>query len=95
MYGIKFTIDYEDISFEGFSLTNEVYLDFSGSGVIFFEDFDNLLKKAELLDKDEFADIIMEEYLTDFNNYEDTINLNQEDLDYAYKEYIKEYKNLE
>jgi hypothetical protein len=28
MYGIKFTIDYEDISFEGFSLTNEVYLDF-------------------------------------------------------------------
>lgn len=95
MYGIKFTVDYEDISFEGFSLTNEVYLDFSGSGVIFFEDFDNLLKKAELLDKDEFADIIMEEYLTDFNNYEDTINLNQEDLDYAYKEYIKEYKNLE
>jgi|GEM_PF-1887618 hypothetical protein len=95
MYGIKFTIDYEDISFEGFSLTNEVYLDFSGSGVIFFEDFDNLLKKAELLDKDEFADIIMEEYLTDFNNYEDTINLNQEDLDYAYKEYVKEYKNLE
>ena len=68
---------------------------FSGSGVIFFEDFDNLLKKAELLDKDEFADIIMEEYLTDFNNYEDTINLNQEDLDYAYKEYVKEYKNLE
>lgn len=95
MYGIKFTIDYEDISFEGFSLTNEVYLDFSGSGVIFFEDFDNLLKKAELLDKDEFADILMEEYLTDFNNYEDTINLNQEDLDYAYKEYVKEYKNLE
>lgn len=95
MYGIKFTIDYEDISFEGFSLTNEVYLDFSGSGVIFFEDFDNLLKKAELLDKDEFADIIMEEYLTDFNNYEDTINLNQEDLDYVYKEYVKEYKNLE
>jgi hypothetical protein len=95
MYGIKFTIDYEDISFEGFSLTNEVYLDFSGSGVIFFEDFDNLLKKAELLDKDEFADIIMEEYLIDFNNYEDTINLNQEDLDYAYKEYVKEYKNLE
>lgn len=95
MYGIKFTIDYEDISFEGFSLTNEVYLDFSGSGVIFFEDFDNLLKKAELLDKDEFADIIMEEYLTDFDNYEDTINLNQEDLDYAYKEYVKEYKNLE
>ena len=95
MYGIKFTIDYEDISFEGFSLTNEVYLDFSGSGVIFFEDFDNLLKKAELLDKDEFADIIMEEYLTDFNNYEDTINLNQEDLDYAYKEYVKEYENLE
>ena len=95
MYGIKFTIDYEDISFEGFSLTNEVYLDFSGSGVIFFEDFYNLLKKAELLDKDEFADIIMEEYLTDFNNYEDTINLNQEDLDYAYKEYVKEYKNLE
>lgn len=95
MYGIKFTIDYEDISFEGFSLTNEVYLDFSGSGVIFFEDFDNLLKKAELLDKDEFADIIMEEYLTDFNNYGDTINLNQEDLDYAYKEYVKEYKNLE
>ena len=95
MYGIKFTIDYEDISFEGFSLTNEVYLDFSGSGVIFFEDFDNLLKKAELLYKDEFADIIMEEYLTDFNNYEDTINLNQEDLDYAYKEYVKEYKNLE
>lgn len=95
MYGIKFTIDYEDISFEGFSLTNEVYLDFSGSGVIFFEDFDNLLKKAELLDKDEFDDIIMEEYLTDFNNYEDTINLNQEDLDYAYKEYVKEYKNLE
>lgn len=95
MYGIKFTIDYEDISFEGFSLTNEVYLDFSGSGVIFFEDFDNLLKKAELLDKDEFADIIMEEYLTDFNNYEDTINLNQKDLDYAYKEYVKEYKNLE
>lgn len=95
MYGIKFTIDYEDISFEGFSLTNKVYLDFSGSGVIFFEDFDNLLKKAELLDKDEFADIIMEEYLTDFNNYEDTINLNQEDLDYAYKEYVKEYKNLE
>jgi hypothetical protein len=95
MYGIKFTIDYEDISFEGFSLTNEVYLDFSGSGVIFFEDFDNLLKKTELLDKDEFADIIMEEYLTDFNNYEDTINLNQEDLDYAYKEYVKEYKNLE
>lgn len=95
MYGIKFTIDYEDISFEGFSLTNEVYLDFSGSGVIFFEDFDNLLKKAELLDKDEFADIIMEEYLTDFNNYEDTINLNQEDLYYAYKEYVKEYKNLE
>lgn len=95
MYGIKFTIDYEDISFEGFSLTNEVYLDFSGSGVIFFEDFDNLLKKAKLLDKDEFADIIMEEYLTDFNNYEDTINLNQEDLDYAYKEYVKEYKNLE
>jgi hypothetical protein len=95
MYGIKFTIDYEDISFEGFSLTNEVYLDFSGSGVIFFEDFDNLLKKAELLDKDEFADIIIEEYLTDFNNYEDTINLNQEDLDYAYKEYVKEYKNLE
>lgn len=95
MYGIKFTIDYEDISFEGFSLTNEVYLDFSGSGVIFFEDFDNLLKKTELLDKDEFADLIMEEYLTDFNNYEDTINLNQEDLDYAYKEYVKEYKNLE
>lgn len=95
MYGIKFNIDYEDISFEGFSLTNEVYLDFSGSGVIFFEDFDNLLKKAELLDKDEFADIIMEEYLTDFNNYEDTINLNQEDLAYAYKEYVKEYKNLE
>lgn len=95
MYGIKFTIDCEDISFEGFSLTNEVYLDFSGSGVIFFEDFDNLLKKTELLDKDEFADIIMEEYLTDFNNYEDTINLNQEDLDYAYKEYVKEYKNLE
>lgn len=95
MYGIKFTIDYEDISFKGFSLTNEVYLDFSGSGVIFFEDFDNLLKKAELLDKDEFADIIMEEYLTDFNNYEDTINLNQEDLDYTYKEYVKEYKNLE
>lgn len=95
MYGIKFTIDYEDISFEGFSLTNEVYLDFSGSGVIFFEDFDNLLKKTELLDKDEFADIIMEEYLTNFNNYEDTINLNQEDLDYAYKEYVKEYKNLE
>lgn len=95
MYGIKFTIDYEDISFEGFSLTNEVYLDFSGSGVIFFEDFDNLLEKAELLDKDEFANIIMEEYLTDFNNYEDTINLNQEDLDYAYKEYVKEYKNLE
>ena len=63
--------------------------------MIFFEDFDNLLKKAELLDKDEFADIIMEEYLTDFNNYEDTINLNQEDLDYAYKEYVKEYKNLE
>lgn len=94
MYGIKFTIDYEDISFEGFSLTNKVYLDFSGSGVIFFEDFDNLLKKTELLDKDEFADIIMEEYLTDFNNYEDTINLNQEDLDYAYKEYVKEYKNL-
>lgn len=95
MYGIKFTIDYENISFEGFSLTNEVYLDFSGSGVIFFEDFDNLLKKAELLDKDEFTDIIMEEYLIDFNNYEDTINLNQEDLDYAYKEYVKEYKNLE
>lgn len=95
MYGIKFTIDYEDISFEGFSLTNEVYLDFSGSGVIFFEDFDNLLKKSELLDKDDFTNIIMEEYLTDFNNYEDTINLNQEDLDYAYKEYVKEYKNLE
>lgn len=95
MYDIRFTVDYEDISFEGFSLTDKVYLDFSGSGVIFFEDFDNLLKKAELLDKDEFADIIMEEYLTDFNNYEDTINLNQEDLDYAYKEYVKEYKNLE
>lgn len=95
MYGIKFTIDYEDISFEGFSLTNEVYLDFSGSGILTFDNFDNLLKKAELLDKDEFADIIIEEYLTDFNNYEDTINLNQEDLDYAYKEYVKEYKNLE
>lgn len=95
MYGIKFTIDYEDISFEGFSLTNEVYLDFSGSGVIFFEDFDNLLKKAELLDKDDFTNIIMEEYLTDFTNYEDTINLNQEDLDFAYKEYVKQYKNLE
>ena len=95
MYGIKFTIDYEDISFEGFSLTNEVYLDFSGSGILTFDNFDNLLKKAELLDKDEFADIIMEEYLTDFNNYEDTINLNQEDLDYTYKEYVKEYKNLE
>lgn len=95
MYGIKFTIDYEDISFEGFSLTNEVYLDFSGSGVIFFEDFDNLLKKSELLDKDDFTNIIMEEYLTDFTNYEDTINLNQEDLDYAYKEYVKQYKNLE
>lgn len=95
MYGIKFTIDYEDISFEGFSLTNEVYLDFSGSGVIFFEDFDNLLKKAELLDKDEFANIIMEEYLTDFNNYEDTIHLNQDDVDIAYKEYVKQYKNLE
>lgn len=95
MYDIRFTVNYEDISFEGFSLTNEVYLDFSGSGVIFFKDFDNLLKKAELLDKDEFADIIMEEYLTDFNTYEDTINLNQEDLDYAYKEYVKEYKNLE
>lgn len=95
MYGIKFTVEYNDVSFENFPLTYDAYLDFSGSGVIFFEDFDNLLKKAELLDKDEFADIIMEEYLTDFNNYEDTINLNQEDLDYTYKEYVKEYKNLE
>lgn len=95
MYGIKFTIEYKDIIFENFSVSYDAYLNFSGSGVIFFEDFDNLLKKAELLDKDEFADIIMEEYLTDFNNYEDTINLNQEDLDYAYKEYVKEYKNLE
>ena len=95
MYGIKFTIEYKDIIFENFSVSYDAYLNFSGSGVIFFEDFDNLLKKTELLDKDEFADIIMEEYLTDFNNYEDTINLNQEDLDYTYKEYVKEYKNLE
>lgn len=95
MYGIRFTVEYNDISFENFSVSDIAYLDFSGSGILTFDNFDNLLKKAELLDKDEFADIIMEEYLTDFNNYEDTINLNQEDLDYAYKEYVKEYKNLE
>lgn len=95
MYGIKFTIEYKDIIFENFSVSYDAYLNFSGSGILTFSDFNNLLKKAELLDKDEFADIIMEEYLTDFNNYEDTINLNQEDLDYAYKEYVKEYKNLE
>lgn len=95
MYGIKFTINYADISFKGFSLTDEVYLDFFGSGVLCFENFDNLLEKEKLLDKDDFAGLIMEEYLTDFTNYEDIINLNQEDLDYVYKEYVKQYKNLE
>ena len=95
MYDIKFTVDYEDISFEGFSLTNEVYLDFSGSGVLIFDDFDNLLKKEELLDKEAFINIIIEEYLTDFTNYEDTIHLNQDDVDIAYREYVKQYKNLE
>lgn len=94
MYDIRFTVDYEDISFEGFSLINEVYLDFSGSGVLIFDDFDNLLKKEKLLDKEDFINIIIEEYLTDFTNYEDTIYLNQDDVDIAYREYLKEYKNL-
>lgn len=95
MYDIRFTVDYEDISFEGFSLTNEVYLDFSGSGVLIFDDFDNLLKKEELLDKEDFIDLLMEEYFVDFNHYEDTIYLNQDDVDIAYREYVKQYKNLE
>lgn len=94
MYDIRFTVDYEDISFEGFSLTNVAYLDFSGSGVLFFEDFDNLLMKEKLLDKEDFVDLLMEEYLKDFTQYEDTIHLNQDDVDIAYKEYVKQYKNL-
>lgn len=95
MYNIRFTVNYEDISFEGFSLTNKVYLNFSGSGVLFFEDFDNLLEKEELLDKEDFLNLLMEEYCIDFDAYEDTININPDDLNSVYKEYVKQYKNLE
>lgn len=91
MYGIKFTVDWEDISFEGFSLTYEVNMDFSGSGVLYFEDFDKLIRKDECLNKDDFMDLLKEEYLTDFDHYEDTIHFNKEDLDFVYKEYVKQY----
>ena len=95
MYDIRFTVDYEDISFEGFSLTNVAYLDFSGSGVLYFEDFDNLLIKEKLLDKEDFVDLLMEEYFINFDHYEDTLHLNQDDIDLVYKEYVEQYKNLE
>lgn len=93
MYGIKFTVDCKDISFENFSIASKAYLDFFGSGLIFLEDFDNLLRKDELLDIDDFAYLIIEEYLADFKHCEDVIHFNQEDLDFAYKEYVKQYKN--
>lgn len=95
MYGIRFTVEYNDISFENFSVSDIAYLDFSGSGILTFDNFDNLVEKEYILDKEDFINIIIEDYFNDFDNYEDTINLNQEDLDYAYKEYVKEYKNLE
>lgn len=95
MYGIRFTVEYNDISFENFSVSDIAYLDFSGSGILTFDNFDNLVEKEYILDKEDFINIIIEDYFNDFDNYEDTIHLNQEDLDYVYKEYVKQYKNLE
>lgn len=93
MYGIKFTIEYKDISFENFSIADIAYLDFSGSGILTFDNFNNLLEKEYILDKEDFINIIIEDYLNDFNNYEDTIHLNQEDVDEVYNEYVKQYKD--
>lgn len=93
MYGIKFTVEYNDVSFENFSLTYDAYLDFSGSGVLTFYDFDKLLEEKELLDKEEFVDLLMEDYFRDLDTYENTVHLNQDDVDFVYKEYVKQHKN--
>lgn len=93
MYGIKFTIKYKDIIFENFSVFYDAYLNFSGSGILTFSDFDSLLNKEDLISKEDFADLLLEDYFGDFNLYEDTIHLNQDDVDFVYNEYVKQYKN--
>lgn len=93
MYGIKFTIEYKDIIFENFSVSYDAYLNFSGSGILTFSDFDSLLNKEDLISKEDFADLLLEDYFVDFNLYEDTIHLNQDDVDFVYNEYVKQYKN--
>ena len=92
MYGIRFTVEYNDISFENFSVSDIAYLDFSGSGILTFDNFDNLVEKEYILDKEDFINIIIEDYFNDFDNYEDTIHVNQEDLDEVYNKYVKIYK---
>lgn len=92
MYGIRFTVEYKDISFENFSIADIAYLDFSGSGILTFDNFDNLVEKEYIVDKEDFTDLLIKEYFVDFDNYEDTIHLNQEDLDEVYNKYVKIYK---
>lgn len=92
MYGIRFTVEYNDVSFENFSLTYDAYLDFSGSGVLTFNGFDKLLEE-ELLDKEEFVDLLMEDYFRDLDTYENTVHLNQDDVDFVYNEYVKQYRD--
>lgn len=93
MYGIRFTVEYNDISFENFSVSDIAYLDFSGSGILTFDNFDNLVEKEYILDKKDFTDLLIEEYFVDFDNYEDTIHLNQDDVDFVYNEYVKQYRD--
>lgn len=93
MYGIKFTIEYKDIIFENFSVSYDAYLNFSGSGILTFSDFDSLLNKEDLISKEDFTDLLLEDYFRDFNLYEDTIHLNQDDVDFVYNEYVKQYRD--
>lgn len=52
-----------------------------------------MLNKEDLISKEDFADLLLEDYFRDFNLYEDTIHLNQDDVDFVYNEYVKQYKN--
>lgn len=93
MYGIKFTIEYKDIIFENFSISYDAYLNFSGSGILTFSDFDSILSKEDLISKESFINLLIEDYFKDLDIYENTVHLNQEDVDFVYKEYIKQHKD--
>ena len=92
MYEIKFTVKYNNISFENFAISDIAYLDFSGSGILILDNFDNILNKGNFTSKEDFVDLLMEDYFRDLDMYENTIHLNQYDVDSVYKEYVKQYR---